>query len=91
MWANGVVVPSPALDDHPGFLQRVEDFAVEQLVTELRVEAFTIAILPWAAWFDVGGFDSNGCEPLADGPGDELWAIARQEFGRREALTACGA
>ena len=91
MRANGVVVPSPALDDHLGLLQRVKDFTVEQFIAKLRVEAFAIAVLPRAAWFDVGGFDSNGCEPLADGLGDELWAIARQEFGRREALTACGA
>jgi hypothetical protein len=30
-----VVVPAPALDDDLGFLERVEDLAVEQLVPEL--------------------------------------------------------
>jgi hypothetical protein len=28
-------VPPPTLDDHPGFFQRVEDFSVEQFITQL--------------------------------------------------------
>ncbi len=35
MWAKGVVVPTPALDDDLGLLERGEDLAVEQLVPEL--------------------------------------------------------
>ena len=35
MWAKGVVVATPALDDDLGLLERVEDLAVEQLVAEL--------------------------------------------------------
>src|ERR671911_1403366 len=34
VWAKGVIVPAPALDDDLGFLERVEDLAVEQLVPE---------------------------------------------------------
>ena len=34
MWAKGVVVATPALDDDLGFLERGEDLAVEQLVPE---------------------------------------------------------
>ena len=68
-------MPPPAFDDHLGLLQRVKDFTVEQFVAELRVEAFAIAVLPWTAWFDVGGLGPNGCNPLADGFGDELRAI----------------
>jgi hypothetical protein len=30
-----VVVPPPALDDHPGFSQRVEDFSIEQFIAKL--------------------------------------------------------
>ena len=33
--SNGVVVPTPALDDDLGLLERGEDLAVEQLVPEL--------------------------------------------------------
>ena len=64
-------MPSPALDDHLGFLQRVEDLTVEQFVAELRIEALTIAVLPGTAWFDVSGLGSHGCNPLADSLGDE--------------------
>src|SRR4051794_6348339 len=74
VWTNGVVVPSPTLDDHLGLLQSVEDFTVEQFITELRVEAFTVTVLPRTAWLDVGSLGSNGCNPLADGLGDELGA-----------------
>jgi hypothetical protein len=72
---NSVVVPSPVLDDHLGLLQSVKDFTVEQFVTELRVEAFTVTALPRTASLDLGGLGSNGGNPLADGPGDELRAI----------------
>src|SRR5918995_2676396 len=34
VWAKGVIVATPALDDDLGFLERVEDLAVEQLVPE---------------------------------------------------------
>src|ERR671912_682415 len=35
VWAKGVVVATPALDDDLGLLERIEDLAVEQLVAEL--------------------------------------------------------
>ena len=35
VWAKGVVVATPALDDDLGLLERGEDLAVEQLVPEL--------------------------------------------------------
>ena len=40
---------SPLLDHQFGLLERVEDFTVEQLVSELGMEAFVEAILPGAA------------------------------------------
>ena len=42
----GVVVTTPLLADDPGFLQIVEDFAVEQFVAKAGVEALDVAILP---------------------------------------------
>ena len=41
-----VVVLPPSLDEHLGLEQRVERFACQQLVPELPVEAFHIAVLP---------------------------------------------
>jgi hypothetical protein len=46
MRADCGVVLAPAFDQDLGLPERVEDLAVEQLVPELGVEAFDIAILP---------------------------------------------
>ena len=55
MRPDRVVVPPPALDDYLCLLQRVEDLAIQKLISQLRVEALTIAILPGAAGHNVGG------------------------------------
>src|ERR687898_1466865 len=60
VWAKGVIVPTPALDDDLGLLERGEDLAVEQLVPELGVEALDVAVLPRAAWGNVGGPGTHG-------------------------------
>jgi len=46
VWADGVVVDTPLLDDDLGLADRVEDLAVEQFVPEPRVEALDVAVLP---------------------------------------------
>jgi len=61
---------SPVFDDDLRLLERVEDFAVEQFVTELRVEALAIAVFPWASRHDVGGFGTDCCDPLPECFGD---------------------
>jgi hypothetical protein len=38
VWSDPVVVSSPPLEQHLGLLERVEDLAVEQLVSELADE-----------------------------------------------------
>jgi hypothetical protein len=38
-------VATPGLDQHFGLPQRVEDRAVEQLVAQLAVEVFAVAVL----------------------------------------------
>jgi len=43
VWPDGVVVPAPAFSQHTEFLHRVEEFQVEELIPEFRVEAFAIA------------------------------------------------
>ena len=65
MRPDRVVVPPPALNDDLCFLQRIEDFAIQKLISKLRVEALTIAILPRAAGHDVGGLGPCGREPVA--------------------------
>ena len=42
----GVIVDAPFLNDYLGFLETVEEFAVDAFVPELAVERFAIAVLP---------------------------------------------
>ena len=58
MRPDGVVVLTPAFDQHLGFVQRGEDLAVEKLVTQLAVEALVAAILPGASRFDEQGLNA---------------------------------
>lgn len=75
MRAPGVVVLAPTLDDGRRFGEAVEDLAVQKLVTQLRVEALAIAILPRRAWFDEGRPGPDGCDPVPYRFGDELRAV----------------
>lgn len=75
MRSDGVVVLPPLLDDNLGFLQTVEDLAVEQLIAQFAVEAFAIAVLPRASRFDVGRLGTDGCYPFSNSKGNELRAV----------------
>ena len=79
MRTHSVVVAPPIFDDDLGFLQCVEDFAVEQLIAKLRVEALAISILPGTARHDVGGLGSDRRDPFAHCPGNKLRAIIRAD------------
>ena len=68
-------MPPPTLDDDLCLAQRVEDLAVEKLVTQARIEAFDKPVLPRTARRDVGSLCADRCDPLLHGPGDELGAI----------------
>ena len=75
MWALGVVVAPPALDDDLRFSEAVEDLPVEQLVSEFGVEALAVAVLPRTARLDVSGSRPHGGDPLPHRLGDELRAV----------------
>jgi hypothetical protein len=61
MGSDSVVVMAPLFDEDLGLLEAVEDFTVEQFVAQLAVEAFAIAVLSGAAWFDVKRLGTNAC------------------------------
>src|SRR4249920_198102 len=65
----------PAFDDDLGLFQCVEDFAIEQLVTELRVEALAVAVLPRATRHDIGGLGADSGNPFAHRLGHELGTV----------------
>ena len=65
VWSDGVVVDAPALGQHAQFFDRVEEFAVEELISEFGVEAFAIAVLPRRSGFDVPCLCAGIGEPFA--------------------------
>ena len=75
MGPNRIVVLPPGFDHGLGFLERVEDLAIEQLVPQPDVEAFAIAILPWAPGFNVGGLRADRGDPVSHRLGHELGSI----------------
>lgn len=59
MRSNRVVVDAPLFDQDASFIEAIEQFAVQKLVAELAIEAFTVTILPRASRFDVGRLGTN--------------------------------
>jgi hypothetical protein len=72
VWSDGVGVDAPALGQHAQFFDRVEEFAVEELVAQLGVEAFPVAVLPGRAGFEVQSLCAGIGESSAQVFGDEL-------------------
>jgi len=52
MWALRVVLTAPALDEDLGFVQRIEEFPVQQLIPQLPVKGLDIPVLPRTARLD---------------------------------------
>src|SRR6056297_3999641 len=85
MRSDRVVLSSPALDDDARLGEAVEHLPVQQLVSELGVEALAVAILPRTAGLDEGGLRPDGRDPLSNGPGDELRTIIGTDMARHAA------
>ena len=82
MGSDGVVVGSPSLDEDLGFLEAVEDLAVEQFVSQLAVEAFAIAVFPRTAGLDVERLGTNTCQPAAHNLGGHFRAVVGADVFR---------
>src|SRR5665213_2282792 len=76
---------APLADDDLGFLQAVEDLTVEQLVAQLAVEAFTIAVLPRTARRDVEGLSTDARQPLPHDLGRHLGGVIGSDVLRNAA------
>ncbi len=66
MWPDLIIRLPPALDDHLGLPERVEELSIQQLVPQFAIEALDIPVLPGAAWFDVQGPNAHPDEPVSD-------------------------
>ena len=70
-----VVVESPAVDHPTGLLPTQEQLPVQQLVTQLAVERFDVAVLPWAALGDEQRLHIGTLQPTTNRLGHELWTV----------------
>jgi len=82
MRPDRIVMAPPALDENLSLVECRELLAFEQLVTELGVEALAIAILPWAARFNVERLHTDPTEPTAHVASDELRAVIGSDMLR---------
>ena len=85
MRPHPVVVPPPALNHNLCFPQRVEHLAIEQFVTQPRVETLDIAVLPRTARRDVDRPGAQHGNPSLHSLGDELRTVIGADIPRRTA------
>ena len=57
MRPRGIEVNAPLLNEYLGFTEAIEPLTIEPLIPEFAVKALAVAVLPWAAWRDVGRLD----------------------------------
>jgi hypothetical protein len=86
MRPESVVLDPPFFNQDLSLLQGVEDFAVEQLIPELSVEALNIAVFPGAPRFNEECADIKPFEPKADNLGRKLGPVIRADIFRRTML-----
>ena len=82
MRPDRVEMTPPAFDDDLSLSHRVEDFTIEEFIAQARVEALDVAVLPGAAWRDVGGLCADRRDPLLHGLGYKLRPIVGSDMAR---------
>jgi hypothetical protein len=80
MRALRVVLTAPAFDEDLGFVQRIEEFHVQQLIPQLSIKGLDIPILPRTPWLDVQRRDGQHAMPGPQGPSDKFRAVVRSEY-----------
>src|SRR4051812_43912274 len=78
MRTHRIVVAPPVFDYDLRLLQCVEEFSVQQLITQFAVEALAIAVLPRTSGFDVSRPGADGSYPLAKSQGDESGPLSER-------------
>ena len=72
MGPDRIVMASPLLDQHLGSLERCEDFDVQQLVSEFRVEALAIAVFSRTARLYLKRLNADPSKPASRVLCDEI-------------------
>jgi transposase len=60
MWAHLIIVLSPAFDQHLGFSECIENFPIQEFISQFAIETLIVAILPRAVRFDKQGAHTSG-------------------------------
>ena len=81
MWALGIVMFPPLFNQDLRFFQAIEDFSVQQLISEAGIEALTVSVFPWRTRFDVCGLGTHSVDPVPDGLSNELRPVVRSDVG----------
>ena len=63
MRPDPIVVLAPFLHQHLSFLEPAEHLAVQQLIAQLAVEGFDVAVFPRARVLNVGRLGANADDP----------------------------
>jgi len=79
MWPHRVVVSPPAIDQDLRFTKCVKDLTVEQLVTQLAVEALNKPVLPRTPRLDVQCRHPHIAQPVSDRFGCKLSTVVRAD------------
>src|SRR5688572_14425714 len=83
--SDRIVFSSPSFDEHLRFPERVEDLAIQKLVTELAVERLDVAVLPRTARLDVKRLHVDPSQPLPNLRRGELGAVVGTDVSRHAA------
>ncbi len=75
VWSLCIVVFPPFFNDDLRLFQGVEDFSVQQFVPEAGIKAFTVSVLPWRPWLDVGRLCSDSVDPVSNCLSNELRSV----------------
>jgi hypothetical protein len=80
--SEGIVFYSPPFDEYLRLPECVKDLSIQQFVSELTVETFTVAVFPGTPWFDIEGSYPCTVKPLAYSLGSEFRAVIRSDMFR---------
>ena len=78
---NGVVLPTPTLNQDLGFQQGIKDLSVQQFITQLAVETLHVAVLPGTARLNEQRLHTHFGEPLPHAPRRKLRTVVAPQIG----------
>ena len=77
-----IVFPAPLLYQDPGFGQSGEHLPIEQLIPQLAIERFYVAVLPGAPSLYEEGLHAQTVKPGSYCPGSEFGTVVRPNMLR---------